>query len=164
MVDLIERIDALLQQETKLYNDKSDYMSPWFQQNQLSSSTTPRSTAEINEKWREVMCEWCFRGTTTTALPLSSGHWDLGFVTSFRSFLIFVFLTCLSLLRCALSMLFPHTVVDHFQLNRETVTIAMYYLDRYLGSHVVDKKKFQLAAMTSLYLANKVCGYQNKIC
>lgn len=52
-------------------------------------------------------------------------------------------------------------VVDFCKFNRETVSIAMSFLDRFLmtpeGQEAVnDRKVFQLAAMTSLYTAIKV--------
>ncbi len=63
-------------------------------------------------------------------------------------------------------------VIDHFKIDREVVSTAMNILDRYLASgvtscsdmgssprpeyhHIVDSRTFQLAAMTSLYLAMK---------
>lgn len=54
-----------------------------------------------------------------------------------------------------------YQVVDFCKFNRETVAIAMNYLDRYLmtetGRHALDDRKvFQLAAMTSLYTAIKI--------
>jgi len=49
-----------------------------------------------------------------------------------------------------------YQVVDHFEFNREIVSIAMSYLDRYLVTRQVTKKIFQLAAMTCLYLAIKL--------
>ncbi|KAL7465962.1 hypothetical protein ACHAXS_006267 [Conticribra weissflogii] len=49
-----------------------------------------------------------------------------------------------------------YQVVDHFDFNREIVSVAMSYLDRYLATRTVTKKIFQLAAMTSLYVAIKL--------
>jgi len=49
-----------------------------------------------------------------------------------------------------------YQVVDHFDFNREIVDIALNYLDRYLATRQVNKKIFQLAAMTALYLAIKL--------
>lgn len=49
-----------------------------------------------------------------------------------------------------------YQVVDHFDMSREVVMIAMNLLDRYLASHSVNKKVFQLAAMTALFLAIKL--------
>ena len=49
-----------------------------------------------------------------------------------------------------------YQVVDHFDFSREVVSISMSFLDRYLCTRQVDKKLFQLAAMTTLYLAIKL--------
>jgi lipoyl(octanoyl) transferase len=56
-------------------------------------------------------------------------------------------------------------VVDHFDLNREVVSIAMNHLDRYLGSYegTVDKNLFQLLAMTCLYMSIKLNEYKHLI-
>ena len=47
-------------------------------------------------------------------------------------------------------------VIDHFDFNREIASISLNYLDRYLSTCTVDRKTFQLAAMTSLFLAIKL--------
>ncbi|KAL7542481.1 hypothetical protein ACHAWF_007183 [Thalassiosira exigua] len=49
-----------------------------------------------------------------------------------------------------------YEVADHFEYSREVVSVAMSYLDRYLSKHSVNRRMFQLAAMTALYLAVKV--------
>lgn len=49
-----------------------------------------------------------------------------------------------------------YQVIDHFDFNREIVAVSLSYLDRYLSSRPVNRKVFQLAAMTSLYLAIKL--------
>ena len=49
-------------------------------------------------------------------------------------------------------------VIDHFDYNREIASISLNYLDRYLSVCVVNRKKFQLAAVTCLYLALKLHG------
>lgn len=56
-----------------------------------------------------------------------------------------------------------YQVVDHFDLNREVVGVAMNHLDRYLGSYegIVDKNLFQLLAMTCLYIAIKLNEYKH---
>jgi hypothetical protein len=53
--------------------------------------------------------------------------------------------------------------VDHFDLNREVVSIAMNHLDRYLATFTeeVDKNMFQLLAMTCLYLSIKLNEYKH---
>ncbi|KAL7577748.1 hypothetical protein ACA910_010510 [Epithemia clementina (nom. ined.)] len=49
-----------------------------------------------------------------------------------------------------------YQVIDHFDFSREVVAIAMNYLDRYLATKFANKKIFQLAAMTALFLAVKL--------
>lgn len=49
-----------------------------------------------------------------------------------------------------------YQVVDHYDLSKEVVSISLNYLDRFLVTRRVNKKVFQLAAMTTLYLAIKV--------
>lgn len=71
------------------------------------SSSTSNNT-QINELWREKICEWCYQ------------------------------------------------VVDHFDFNREVVSVTMSYLDRYLATRTVNRRIFQLAAMTALFLAIKL--------
>jgi hypothetical protein len=54
-------------------------------------------------------------------------------------------------------------VVDHFDLHREVVSVAMSHLDRYLSTSptTVDKNDFQLLSMTCLYLAIKLTEYKH---
>ena len=47
-------------------------------------------------------------------------------------------------------------MIDHFDFNREVASISLNYLDRYLSTRTVSRKVFQLAAMTSLFLAIKL--------
>jgi len=56
-----------------------------------------------------------------------------------------------------------YQVVDHFDLNREVVSIAMNHLDRFLDAYTgeVDKNLFQLLAMTCLYLSIKLNEYKH---
>jgi hypothetical protein len=49
-----------------------------------------------------------------------------------------------------------YQVIDHFDFSREVVSVSIHYLDRYLATRPVNKKIFQLAAMTTLYLAIKL--------
>ena len=49
-----------------------------------------------------------------------------------------------------------YQVIDHFDFSREVVGVAIHYLDRYLATRSVNKKVFQLAAMTCLFLAIKL--------
>lgn len=47
-------------------------------------------------------------------------------------------------------------VIDHFDFSREVVSVSIHYLDMYLSTRTVNKKIFQLAAMTCLFLAIKL--------
>jgi Cyclin, N-terminal domain len=49
-----------------------------------------------------------------------------------------------------------YQVIDHFDFSREVVGVSMHYLDRFLATRTVNKKMFQLVAMTALYLAIKL--------
>lgn len=57
-----------------------------------------------------------------------------------------------------------YEVVDHFNFDREVVSIALSYLDRAVGirskavTDAIPKREFQLLAVTCLYLAIKVHG------
>jgi Cyclin, N-terminal domain len=125
MVDLLERLETLLQVEDTSYRT-IDYLSPSYQQrlrqqyqNDPSSfdlqsaftsttSSTSSSQSGINEVWREKICEWSYQ------------------------------------------------VIDHFDFSREVASISIHYLDRFLATTPVNKKLFQLVAMTALYLAMKM--------
>lgn len=49
-----------------------------------------------------------------------------------------------------------YQVIDHFDFSREVVSISIHFLDRFLSTRPVNKKTFQVAAMTTLYLAVKL--------
>lgn len=64
-----------------------------------------------------------------------------------------------------------YNIVDHFALDREIVYIAMSYFDRYISCkffsrnknrrlQTMSKRSVQLLGLTSLFLANKVHGYE----
>jgi hypothetical protein len=123
MVDLLERIDVMLEQELSAYKTV-DYLSPEFQKKLIFvsdddaapepsapadlSTASSSSSCHINEVWREKICEWSYQ------------------------------------------------VIDHFDFSREIASVSIHYLDRFLGTRQVNKKVFQLAAMTSLFLAIKL--------
>jgi lipoyl(octanoyl) transferase len=124
MVDLIDRLNILLKQDRNHYRAE-DYLNSSFQQNLLqandlalipavvpssstSSSCSSSTSNEINESWREKICEWSYQ------------------------------------------------VVDHFDFSREVVSISISFLDRYLSVRAVDKRLFQLVAMTTLYMTIKI--------
>jgi hypothetical protein len=121
MVDVVERLNALLKQARTAYVVQ-DYLDPDFQSNMQrakegvvptnpassSCSEASSSSVGITELWREKICEWSYQ------------------------------------------------VVDHFEFSREVVSVSISLLDRFLCTEQVDKKQFQLAAMTTLYLAIKL--------
>ena len=118
MADLIDRLEAMLKQESSSYKTE-DYLTDDCQMRLakaesaldncgLSTAGSSQSSGDINETWREKICEWSYQ------------------------------------------------VIDHFDFSREVVMIAMNLLDRYLASRSVNKKVFQLAAMTCLFIAIKL--------
>ncbi len=119
MVDLVERLNVLMDQEVFSYLPE-DYLAPGFQKRLRdthpeihdlpSCSSISTSTSSINEVWREKICEWSYQ------------------------------------------------VIDHFDFSREIVAISVSYLDRYISQRFVNKKHFQLLAMSCLYLAIKLFG------
>ena len=51
-----------------------------------------------------------------------------------------------------------YRVCDHFQTGREIVAVSFSYLDRFVDKCSCDRSSFKLAAMTTLYMANKIYG------
>lgn len=51
-----------------------------------------------------------------------------------------------------------YNIVDHFDLDRETVSVSFSYLDRFVSRYhnQLNHKTYQLAAMTTLYMAIKL--------
>jgi hypothetical protein len=121
MVDLLERLDVLLDMEWDSYRTV-DYLGAKQQEiadptscalalcdfESAFTSSSSSSSSRINELWREKICEWSYQ------------------------------------------------VIDHFDFSREVVSVSIHYLDRFLATTQVNKKLFQLVAMTTLYLAIKI--------
>ena len=55
-----------------------------------------------------------------------------------------------------------YQVIDHLDYDREIVAVSMHYLDRYLAKRTVDKRTFQLVALTTLHLATKLYSPRNQ--
>ena len=127
MVDLRERIHVMLEQEARSYK-KEDYLDPSFQ-TKLASLKLEDDTLIFPE---------LSEGNTVSSASSSSS--STGMSELWREKI------------CEWS----YQVIDHFDFSREVVSISMHYLDRYLATRPVDKKIFQLAAMTSLFLAIKL--------
>lgn len=49
-----------------------------------------------------------------------------------------------------------YQVVDHFDLDREVVSVALNYIDRFVATRTVNRRIFQLATMTALWIAIKL--------
>jgi hypothetical protein len=49
-----------------------------------------------------------------------------------------------------------YQVIDYFDFDREIVAISLHYLDRYVSQRLVNKKTFQLVAITTLHMACKL--------
>jgi hypothetical protein len=49
-----------------------------------------------------------------------------------------------------------YRICDHFGTNREIVTFAFSFLDRFIDQYNCDRSGFKLAAMTSMYIATKM--------
>lgn len=49
-----------------------------------------------------------------------------------------------------------YQVIDHFNLDRDVVGIAVFYLDKYLSINYCTQAAFQLAAIASIYLSVKL--------
>jgi Cyclin, N-terminal domain len=128
MVDLLERIDVMLRQEASVYKTE-DYLAPEFQ-HKLSLLMTDDSGDEIVP----LSCSGTVNSSSCTSS--SSG----GINELWREKI------------CEWS----YQVIDHFDFSREVVSVSIHLLDRYLSTRTVNKKVFQLAAMTTLFLAIKL--------
>jgi hypothetical protein len=126
MLDLLERIHVMLEQEARCYKTE-DYLAPSFQ-NKLAAVKVDDSILAQGS------------AGSTVSSPASSSCSSTGISELWREKI------------CDWS----YQVIDHFDFSREIVSISMHYLDRYLATRPVDKKIFQLAAMTTLYLAIKL--------
>jgi len=135
MVDLIERIQVLLKQEEKHYLCK-DYMEASFQQKLVLEHPLPVLPS--------------LPSSTSASGPSGQGHGSASISTSSSSS------SGINELWREKICEWSYQVVDHFDFSREVVNISISFLDRYLSTRPVDKKLFQLAAMTTLYLAIKL--------
>ena len=128
-MDLHERLNALLKQERTTYHC-ADYLSAPFQRQLQQRNTDPNGPP---------MPSWAGLSSASAGSSSSSTS-SSGINEVWREKI------------CEWS----YQVVDHFDFSREVVGISISFLDRYLCTRAVDKKLFQLAAMTTLYLAIKI--------
>lgn len=126
MVDFLERIVALMDQEKKHYACV-DYLSPIVEDEQKGLQVEEFPTLKELADNEASREKIC---ETTTSLI--DEIWREKICDwSFR-------------------------IVDHFNFSRETVSISISFLDRYVSKRRVNKKLFQLASVTTLYLAIKL--------
>lgn len=99
----------------------------------MRQESTTYACCDYLSKWREA----CARSDSPNSLPQNAAS---GITEIWREKI------------CEWS----YEVVDYFEFNREVVAVSLGYLDRYLANRIVNKKSFQLIAMTTLYLAIKL--------
>jgi len=126
-VDLLERIDVLLKQELSNYRTE-DYLDPAFQRRLQSTVTICHGPIIPKLEDNSSACS-------------SSGSSSVSGISELWREKI-----------CEWS----YQVIDHFDFSREVVSVSIHYLDRFLATRPVNKKMFQLAAMTTLFLAIKL--------
>jgi protoheme ferro-lyase len=127
MVDLLDRIKVMLKQESRCYTTQ-DYLAPSFQ--------SDLSSLKLDDDGSFLPLQ----STAATVSSSSTSSSSSGITEVWREKI------------CEWS----YQVIDHFDFSREVVSVATNYLDRYLSTRTVNKKVFQLAAMTSLYIAIKL--------
>ena len=168
MADLSQRLDGMRVQEVNHYT-VPDYLAEDWQQrlndsselgtndtndgakSSLSFSETVVSSSQINELWREKICEWYYQivdhyGTTISyAFPVFAVQYCLYPLVAHLFYLYHI--------------IYPSYCSLFLEFSREVVSISISYLDRYLATRTVNRRVFQLAAMTALYIAIKL--YEN---
>ena len=151
LVDISQRLKVMRMQEANAYVVR-DYLNPAYQKKirELTERDVAKAEADKVEKAAKESTA-AVPGSSNTADPLPSeaaAAADGNRTTSTNS-------TINELWREKICE-WCYQVVDHFDFNREVVSVAMNYLDRYLATRTVNRRIFQLAAMTALYLAIKL--------
>lgn len=127
IADLSERFAVMLRQERTIYRC-DDYLSPHHH-------TAQQTEGENEQRARPGDLSSVISGSGASSSSTSNGLNEI-----WREKI------------CEWS----YQVIDHFDFNREVVSVSLSYLDRFLSSRPVNKKIFQLAAMTTLYLSIKL--------
>lgn len=139
-ISAIERLEALLTQESTVYQT-TDYLAKM--QQHLTAVLESQAEGSSNSKKRKSLA------STLSSCRIDSGRRTNHVVNrKWRERI------------CE----WYYQVVDHFNINREIVNIATSYMDRYLNvcsetNQTVDEKRFQLLAMTCLFLSLKIHEY-----
>ena len=151
LVDISQRLKVMRMQEANAYVVR-DYLNPAYQKKlrELTERDVAKAETDKVEKAAKESTA-AAPGSSNTADPLPSeaaAAADDNRTTPTNS-------TINELWREKICE-WCYQVVDHFDYNREVVSVAMNYLDRYLATRTVNRRIFQLAAMTALYLAIKL--------
>eukprot|EP00523_Entomoneis_sp_CCMP467_P011681 CAMPEP_0168720008 /NCGR_PEP_ID=MMETSP0724-20121128/1336_1 /TAXON_ID=265536 /ORGANISM="Amphiprora sp., Strain CCMP467" /LENGTH=376 /DNA_ID=CAMNT_0008766587 /DNA_START=90 /DNA_END=1220 /DNA_ORIENTATION=+ len=140
MAELLDQLEAMLEQEYNAYGTVN-YLAPSFQQQLLSPRQRQQQQQQQQYLEKNGSLDESSSGNNSQSLGADgSSSSSSGISELWREKI------------CE----WCYQVIDHFDFSREVVAIAMNYLDRYLATKVVNKKVFQLAAMTALFLAVKL--------
>eukprot|EP00934_Nitzschia_sp_Nitz4_P008900 Nitzschia sp. Nitz4//scaffold48_size128905//50884//51941//NITZ4_003594-RA/size128905-processed-gene-0.80-mRNA-1//1//CDS//3329552964//8890//frame0 len=144
MVDVVGQFQVLLRQEATFYKT-TDYLSRLQESGSADGSVAVEGSSKLGGEGMSSnspkVCAGSEKqmGPSGSSSPQMSKHWREKICE------------------------WAYQVVDHFELHREVVSIAMNYLDRYIATlpRALDKDTFQLLAMTCLYLAVKLNEYKH---
>jgi hypothetical protein len=125
-MDLCERLQGMRRQESSIHYMIPDYLAPEWQAS-LMEEAADDIAREINE-----LCSPDEESSDETSSHRINELWRVKICE------------------------WCYHLVDHFDFNREVVSVAMNFLDMYLAKRTVTRRIFQLAAMTAIYLAIKL--------
>ena len=133
----VDQINTMLAQETSIYGTV-DYLSPKYQQKLVE-----KEAAASSNLLQELVVGMSFSSSSSPSTGICLGSKSTltsGITKTWREKICH----------------WCYQVVDHFDVSRHVVSIALNYLDRYLAQCTVNQQLFQLAAMASLSLALKL--------
>jgi Cyclin, N-terminal domain len=140
MVDLMERLDAMFHQESTSYKTV-DYLKADHQA-KLAAAVLDPSSMMVQDDGTAMIADARPSPTKESSGLASLASNSSGGINDIWREKI-----------CEWS----YQVIDHFDFSREVVAISFHYLDRFLAGRAdCGKKVFQLAAMTTLFLAIKL--------
>jgi hypothetical protein len=137
MVDHIHRLNILLKQD-RTHCRAEDYLSSSFQKNLLQAN-------DFNSSFHQNLLQANAFNSIAAVVPSSIRSSPSSSSSEGIN----------DLWRQKICEWYYH-VVDFFGFSRQVVSIAMSFLDRYLSVRAVDKKHFQLAALTTLYMTIRI--------
>ena len=142
--DLLDVIQALKAKEASAYR-VLDYLYGPPCVERISVGVTASATAAVTASSADFSLAYSV-GTRTNSAAGNSSKTTSGVNETWRTKI------------CEWS----YQVIDHLDYDREIVAVSMHYLDRYLSKRPVNKRTFQLAAMTTLNLATKLYSPRNQ--